>query len=320
MLPINQSSLPAAIQASFNGKVLAFEQPDLIYGMFAQKDVKPIHTGEYHRYEKIPKLIKATVPLGASGVTPPGQSLSSIFLDAKIDYYGTWLSTTRQVTLTNDCPVLNEFVKRLGVNLRETEDDLICSVLATTASSINCVGGVSADNPTELTASDLDNVVRALKMNSAKMMSAEIKASNRFSTAGVREAYWMLSSADLIGNFERVNGWQPKTSYSYSEDALPAEWGSYGNIRTLITGIRNVGNIIPNSSANGFDVYNNFILGKEAYSHIKQEAAGAQFIYRDPMIAGGALAQYSTMGWTSSFSGKVLNDPWCAKLRCTRLN
>lgn len=114
---INQSSLPPAVNTFFNKAILAFEQPDLIYGMFAQKDVKPTKTGDYYRYEKIAKLKTATVPLGNTGMNPPGQTLSNIFLDAKIDYYGTWLAVHKQVTLTNDCPILNEMAKRLGVSL-----------------------------------------------------------------------------------------------------------------------------------------------------------------------------------------------------------
>ena len=113
---ITTSSLPPAVNTFFNKAILAFEQPDLIYGMFAQQDVKPQKTGDYYRYEKIAKLRTATVPLG-TGINPPGQTISNTFFDSKIDIYGTWMAVHKQVTLTNDCPVLNEFAKRLGVSL-----------------------------------------------------------------------------------------------------------------------------------------------------------------------------------------------------------
>jgi len=47
-----------------------------------------------------------------------------------------------QVTLQNQDPVLNECAARLGVSLRQTEDQLTRDMLAATASFINCVGGV----------------------------------------------------------------------------------------------------------------------------------------------------------------------------------
>lgn len=40
-------------------------------------------------------------------------------------------------------------------------------MLASTASFINCVGGTNGDNPTEITRSDIDDVVRVLLGNDA---------------------------------------------------------------------------------------------------------------------------------------------------------
>ena len=39
--------------------------------------------------------------------------------------------------------VLNEASQRLGVSLRQTEDELTRNMLASTASFINCTGGVN---------------------------------------------------------------------------------------------------------------------------------------------------------------------------------
>ena len=51
--------------------------------------------------------------------------------------------------------VLNEAAARLGVSLRQTEDELTRNMLAGTAAFINCVGGVNGDNPTEKEFKDL---------------------------------------------------------------------------------------------------------------------------------------------------------------------
>jgi len=63
--------------------------------------------------------------------------------------------------------VLNECAARLGVSLRQTEDQLTSAMLASTASFINCTGGVNGDNPTEITRTDVDAVVRTLLNNNA---------------------------------------------------------------------------------------------------------------------------------------------------------
>ncbi|HXB11348.1 MAG TPA: hypothetical protein VNZ45_05135 [Bacteroidia bacterium] len=78
-----------------------------------------------------------------SGITPPAQNLTAVDIDAKISFYGTYIQLNEQVTLQNQDPVLNEAAARLGVSLRQTEDQLTRDMLASTASAINCVGGVN---------------------------------------------------------------------------------------------------------------------------------------------------------------------------------
>jgi len=67
--------------------------------------------------------------------------------------------------------VLNEAAQRLGVSLRQTEDQLMRDMLAGTATFVNCVGGADGDNPTEITRTDVDFVVRTLRGNNASRKS-----------------------------------------------------------------------------------------------------------------------------------------------------
>lgn len=46
-------------------------------------------------------------------------------------------------TITNEDPVLNSAAARLGQALRETQDVLVRDSLESTASIINCVGGLN---------------------------------------------------------------------------------------------------------------------------------------------------------------------------------
>lgn len=79
--------------------------------------------------------------------------------------------------------VLNEAVQRLGVSLRQTEDQLTRDMLAGTAAAINCVGGVNGDNPTELTRSDIDDVVKTLLSNDAYTILDHIDGQDKYATA-----------------------------------------------------------------------------------------------------------------------------------------
>ena len=56
----------------------------------------------------------------------------------------------------NQDPVLNQTVSLLAQSMRETEDELIRNMLASTASVINCTGGVNGRNVAVVKSSLMD--------------------------------------------------------------------------------------------------------------------------------------------------------------------
>lgn len=210
--------------------------------------------------------------------------------------------------------VLNEAAKRLGVALRQTEDQLTRDMLAATASFINCTGGVNGDIPTEITRFDVDEVVRTLKNNNAYTIMDNIEGENKFGTAPVRDAFFALASTQLIGNLDAVDGFIQKNQYPSPMNALPSEWGAIGNLRFLLSSI---GSVVPNASGLGASVYNIFCTGMEAYACVEQDGYSASFIYRPP-IYSDPLAMNASVGCKFAEVPRILNDLWIINLRCTR--
>ena len=243
----------------------------------------------------------------------PAQNLTAVDIDAKISFYGTYCVINEQVTLSNQDPVLNECAARLGVSLRQTEDQLTRDMLAGTAAFINCVAGVNGDNPTELTRSDVDDVVRSLLGNNAYTVLDNIEGDDKFGTAPVRDAYFALCHTDLSKDMDGVQGFIQKNQYPSPMNALRSEWGSIGNLRFLISSI---GSTTPNASALGGNVYNIFCVGMEAYACIEQDGYSASFIYRPP-IYDGPLALNASVGYKFAEVPRILNDLWVLNLRCT---
>lgn len=136
------SVLPAPVQQSFSYKLLSVPVPNMIHKIPAMKKEMPRNGGTTLRMRRYNALNTAMVPLGNSGVYPPAQQLTAVNIDATISFYGTYIQINEQVTLQNQDPVLNEAAARLGVSLRQTEDQLTRDMLASTASFINCTGGV----------------------------------------------------------------------------------------------------------------------------------------------------------------------------------
>lgn len=211
-----------------------------------------------------------------------------------------------------DC--LNEAAARLGVSLRQTEDELTRNMLASTASFINCTGGVNGDNPTEITRSDVDEVVRTLLDNDAYTVMDNIEGEDKFGTAPVRDAYFALASTQLTGDLDAVSGFIHKNQYPSPMNALRSEWGAIGNLRFLVSSI---GSFDSNASNLGADVYNIFCVGMEAYACIEQDGYSAQFIYRPP-IYDGPLALNASVGYKFAEVPRITNDLWVLNLRATK--
>lgn len=285
----------------------------MIHKIPAMRKNMPRNGGTTLRMRRYNPLNTAMVPLGNSGVTPPPQNLTAVDIDAKISFYGTYVILNEQVTLQNQDPVLNECAARLGVSLRQTEDQLTRDMLASTASFINCTGGFDGDNPTEITLADVQTVVRALLNNNAYTIMDVIEGQDKFGTAPVRNAYFALCSTNLTGNLENVKNFIHNSQYPSPMNALNSEWGAVGNLRFLVSSI---GSVSPNSSALGNDVYNIFCVGMEAYACIEQDGYSASFIYRPP-IYDGPLALNASVGYKFAEVPRITNDLWVINLRAT---
>jgi N4-gp56 family major capsid protein len=307
------TDLPAPVQLSFSFKLLAVPVPDFINNIPAMRKTMPANGGTTIRYRRYNPLKSSIVPLGNSGVTPPAQEMSAVNIDAQMSFYGQYVALEEQVTLQNQDPVLNETVKRLGVSLRQTEDELTRNMLLSTASSINATAGTNGDNPTEIKRDDIDGVIRALRNNNAYRISDMIEGEDRFGTAPVRDAYFALGSTELIGTLDRIDGWISKVQYPSQMTTLKPEEGSVSNIRFLLS---SVGSVSENASALGANVYNTFVCGMEAYAVVEQDRYSASFIYRPP-IYSGPLAQFATVGWKMAQVPKITNDAWVLNLRST---
>ena len=76
----------------------------MIHKIPAMLKQMPRNGGNTLRMRRYNPLNTAMVPLGNSGVTPPAQNLTAVDIDAKISFYGTYVTLNEQVTLQNQDP------------------------------------------------------------------------------------------------------------------------------------------------------------------------------------------------------------------------
>lgn len=82
------ATLPAPVQQRFDMKLLSRPSPDCIHKTMALKKNLTERSGNILRMRRYTNLATATVPLGPTGLNPPAQNLSSVDVDATVNWYG----------------------------------------------------------------------------------------------------------------------------------------------------------------------------------------------------------------------------------------
>jgi N4-gp56 family major capsid protein len=299
--------LPEPVQQWFDDVLLAREEPNLIHGTFAMEKNLPSRNSKTVRYRRYNNLKTATVPLSPNGLTPAGQLLSAVDIDATVDWYGDYITITDQVMYVNQDPVLNETASLLGQAAKETRDELIRNMMQSTASRINFVNGGGIDNPTPYSGVDLDQIVNELIGNKARMITEPVEGTLKFGTGPIRASYWAMMHSDLIPDLESITGFIAATQYPSHQVILKNEWGSYKNLRFLYT---QDGIVEKNASLNGQDVYITPITGLESYACIALDNMSLEFLYYPAGSPTDPLKQRNTAGYKMAMVPRLLNDAW----------
>jgi N4-gp56 family major capsid protein len=313
-MPITTTSqVPPEVRTYFDRLLLTLARPYFIYDMFAQKRTIPLNSGDQMVFRRYSTLSAATVPI-TDGTTPPGSALSVTDFSTQIKWYGNFVVITDQVQFTVQDRVLNESTRVLSLQLGLTLDTLIRNMMVATASSINCQYGTNGGTPTNITTQDIKLAVRALRLGNARLLTKPIQGENRFATSPVRSSYWGFMDVNSQVDLEACADFLSAANYPNPMDALEAEWGSTNNVRWLI-------------STNGFTstdaspVYNNIILGQEAYGVVKLGSKEAEFIVK-PLGSSGTsdpLNQRGSVGYKYPFATRLLNDNWITRINATLL-
>ncbi len=303
--------LPPAVREYYDRLLLMTAYPTLIHTRFAQRRILPEKNGDTIVFRRYSRLATVPIPL-VDGVTPPGAPLSVTDIKARVDFYGNFCTITNQVQLTVEDNTLNEASRLLAQNLGQTLDEVTRDVLASTTSVLQCANGTNGNTPTELTKADIDAAVQTLLGNDAEMISEVVKGTNAFATSPVRPAFWAYIDTSLLDDLEAVSNFLNTSNYASMQTVLDAEWGSTGNVRWLYTSVGSVSAATP-------AVYNNFIIGKEAYAVVHLGSTTGEF-YVEPLGSAGAadpLHQRGSVGWQHPFVSRILNDSFMLNLMAT---
>lgn len=313
-MTVSLSTLPPQVQQRYNAKLLSTPERNLVHMLFASPVELPDNQGFIDRQSRYDRLNTFAVPMDDAQTNPPSQMLNRVDVDCRVRVYATYIVLTRQVTITNEDPVLNSANARLGQALRETQDILVRDQLESSASIINCVNGNNGDLPTEMAIEDLDDVVTVLQNNSGEYITNIVEADLKFGTSPIGDSYGMMSTTRMIPVFNNIKGFTRKFAYPNIRDTLSVEWGGANNVRMFIS---EQGSVTPQASLLGNDIANNFVAAKEGYKVVWQAGGKARFIYLPPGYNNDPCMLRHTAG-CSFYQGQcITNDLWVQNLRST---
>jgi len=307
----NTAALSPAVREYYDRLLLMTAYPALIHTRFAQRRILPEKMGNQIVFRRYARLATVPVPL-TDGVTPPGAALSATDIKAQVDFYGNFVMITNQVELTVEDRVLNEASRLLAQNMGQTMDEVTRDVLAATSSVLACANGVNGNTPTELTKADIDSAVQTLLGNDAEMITEVVQGRDAFGTSPIRPSFWGFIDTALLDDLEAVANFLHSANYPNQNAVQPEEWGATGNVRWLYTSVGSVSTASP-------AVYNNFIVGKEAYAVVHLGSETGEF-YVEPLGSAGSadpLHQRGTVGWQHPFVARILNDAFMLNLQAT---
>jgi N4-gp56 family major capsid protein len=274
----------------------------------------PDNQGFIDRQSRYDRLDLFPVPLDDAQTNPPSQQLNRVDVDCRVRVYATYIVLTRQVTITNEDPVLNSAAARLGQALRETQDALVRDQLDSSASIINCIGGTNGDLPTEMALSDVDDVVTVLQNNSGEYITTIVEADLKFGTSPIGDSYGCMLTTRMIPVLNGISGFTRKFQYPNINQTLATEWGGVDNVRFFVS---EQGSVTPNASLLGNDIANCFVAAKESYKVVWQAGGKARFIYLPPGYNNDPCMLRHTAG-CSFYQGQcITNDLWIQNLRST---
>ena len=313
-MTVSISTMPPQVQQRYNSKLLSTPERNLIHMLFATPVELPDNQGFIDRQSRYDRLDLFPVPLDDAQTNPPAQQLNRVDVDCRVRVYATYIVLTRQVTITNEDPILNSAAARLGQAMRETQDSLVRDALESSASVINCVGGQNGDLPTEMAISDIDDVVSVLQNNSGEYVTNMIPGELKIGTSPIGDAYGCMLTTRMIPVLNNVQGMVRKFQYPNVNDVLSTEWSGVNNTRFFVS---EQGSVTPNASLLGNDVANCFVSAKEAYKVVWQAGGKAKFIYLPPGYNNDPCMLRHTAG-VSFYQGQcITNDLWIQNLRST---
>ena len=272
------------------------------------------HTsGKTTRMSRFKRLSTEGGQLDGSGIDPASEVPVRTDIDATMEIYAKSIAVNEQLVLWENSKTLTKFTALLGQWLREKEDLLMRDLSSSSVSYINATGGLNADQPSNISLNDVNNIEQILLGNDARSMLTQLEATLEFGTSGVRDAFIALCSTNITNDLQKVQDVLLKKNYPTQEGLRPEEYCSISRFRFFTS---SKAARTPGISTKGNTVYTIPMYGLEAASKISQNNYTSKIGYRPDWVVS-SVAQNSQLYAKFAIARAITNQNWISGLNVT---
>lgn len=289
--------------------LLIRSKPRNIHNLFGKEFMLPQKNTDVMTFRRQENLNSDPVVL-AEDSDPAPEQVQKFDIQVQVQEFGKVVLLTRKVNLIVEDDTANEIADNLNQSMHTMLDKVTRDVLNSATAQINCVNGNNGETITELSQIDVNRAIEYLDVNDTEKVTPIIEGSNKFGTAPVEEAYWVMAHVELKKDIRALPSFLPTAAYGSQEAVLQAEFGATDEARwvtsTLVT-----------KSSDSPPQFDNTFVGANAYGYVSIDEVSAEMIMK-PLGFNDYLNRFQSMGFTAWFNAAVLDDSHICKLVATK--
>jgi N4-gp56 family major capsid protein len=294
----------------FHRRLLKRAKPRFVFNNFGQVRMMPQKNTSRLAFRRQENLNSDPVVL-TEGVSPAFDQVFNFDVEVELQQYGKVVALSDKVIISVEDDTAVETADNLNQAMHGMLDKVTRDTLASTATRIQAANGVNGNAITEVTQDDAELALDYLYQNDAEKMAPVIEGQNRFGTAPIDEAYWVLSDVDMRQDWKALESFIPTGQYPSQMSVLQAEFGAIDEGRIVLSSQGSVD--LTTSPA----TYNNFFVSNGFYAHSGIDEVAAEMIIKELGQGDDALNQRQTMGFKAFFGALVLDDNFGVNLQTT---
>lgn len=294
----------------FHRRLLQRPKPRFIFNDFGKVRMMPQKNTTRLAFRRQENLDSDPVRL-TEGVTPAFDQVFNFDVEVELEQFGKVVALSDKVIIAVEDDTAVETADNLNQAMFGMLDKVTRDTLSATASIIQASNGANNNTPTEVTQDDAELALDFLYQNNALKMTPVIEGQNRFGTAPIDEAFWIMSDVDMRKDWKALESFIPTSQYPSQTSVLQAEIGAIDEGRVVLS---SQGSVDTSTSP---ATYNNFFVGEGFYAHSGIDEVAAEMIIKGLGEGEDALNQRQKMGFKAFFGALILDDNFGMNLQTT---